>query len=166
MTFTPRSWVVGETVTAAMLNAEIRDQFASMFDTWTSYTPTWTAATTAPVLGNGSIVGRYMKIGRTCWVNVEMTMGSTTTYGAGQWSWTLPFTAAASVGSRIGAAQALASTARVAGHIVVSSAATTISAFFPASTSVSFLSNNGASNPFTWAAANQFRTSFVYETAS
>ncbi|MER5912310.1 hypothetical protein ABT124_17900 [Streptomyces sp. NPDC001982] len=31
MAFTPRTWVVGETVTAAQLNAEIRDQFNSRF---------------------------------------------------------------------------------------------------------------------------------------
>lgn len=165
MTFSPRTWVVGETVTAAMMNSEIRDQFNSMFSAWTPYTPTWTAATSNPVLGNGTIVARYMKWGRTCTVAVEQTMGSTTTYGSGQWSWTLPFQATTTTAARIGDAQAL-SASRIAGHIVVASGATTFSAFFPASTTVSNLGNNGASNPFTWAATNVFRTVFTYETAS
>ena len=34
------------------------------YGAWTAYTPTW-QATTAPSLGNGSLTGRYRKIGRT-----------------------------------------------------------------------------------------------------
>ncbi|MCX5114588.1 hypothetical protein OOK13_40220 [Streptomyces sp. NBC_00378] len=166
MTFAPRTWVVGEVVTGAVMNQEIRDQFNSMFDTWTGWTPTWTAATTNPALGNGSMTGRYMKWGRTCMVNLELTMGSTTTYGAGVWSFSLPFTAASAVGSRVGMAQALGGSNRAAGQLIVAPAATTLTCFFPASTSVSFLSNNGATNPFTWAATHQLRASFTYETAT
>jgi hypothetical protein len=167
MTFAPRTWTVGETVPAATMNTEIRDQFNSMFDAWTGWTPTWTGATTNPVLGNGTMTGRYMKWGRTCHVSMEIVMGSTTTYGSGAWSFTLPFTAAAAVGSRIGLAQALSSgSGRAPGHIVVSPAATTFSPFFPASTSVSFLGNAGAANPFAWASTNSLRTAFVYETAA
>ncbi|MFJ2178881.1 hypothetical protein ACIOHE_39060 [Streptomyces sp. NPDC087851] len=166
MTSAPRTWTVGETVTAAIMNTEIRDQFNSMFDAWSSWTPTWTAATTNPAVGNGSMTGRHMKWGRTCMVNLELTMGSTTTYGAGVWSFSLPFPAAASVGSRVGIAHALGGSNRVAGNLVVSPSATTFTCFFPASTSVSFLNNNGASNPFVWAASHQLRCSFTYETAT
>ncbi|MGW7195555.1 hypothetical protein [Streptomyces chryseus] len=94
MTFAPRTWVVGETVTAAMLNAEIRDQLTSMFDAWTSFTPTWTGVTTNPVLGNGTLVGRQLKIGRTCKVQYTLTVGSATTFGADELRFSLPFTAA------------------------------------------------------------------------
>ncbi|MEU0634563.1 hypothetical protein, partial [Streptomyces sp. NPDC005989] len=165
MTTDPRTWNAGEMVTAAMLNQEIRDQLNSMFGAWTNWTPAWTAATTAPALGNGTMTGRYMKWGRTCMVNLELTMGSTTTYGAGVWSFSLPFTAASAVGSRVGMAQALGGANRVAGQLIVAPAAGTFTCFFPASTSVSFLSNNGATNPFTWAATHQLRASFTYETA-
>lgn len=95
MTFTPRTWVVGEVVTATLLNTEIRDQLNSMFGAWTSYTPAWTAVTTNPVLGNGTLTGAYMKVGRTCTVMITLTMGSTTTYGSGFWRISLPFQAAA-----------------------------------------------------------------------
>ncbi|MEU0691558.1 hypothetical protein [Streptomyces uncialis] len=94
MTFTPRTWSVGEVVSAAQLNTEIRNQFNSIITAWTAYTPTWTAVTTNPVLGNGSLVGQHMKIGRTCHVTFNLTMGSTTTYGSGFWRISLPFTAA------------------------------------------------------------------------
>jgi hypothetical protein len=94
VTFTPRTWAVGETVTAAYMNTEIRDQFNSMFAAYTAYTPTWTAVTTNPSLGNGTLVGQYMKIGRICLITWQLTMGSTTTYGSGSWRMSLPFTAA------------------------------------------------------------------------
>ncbi|MET9517044.1 hypothetical protein [Streptomyces sp. NPDC002994] len=98
MTFTPRTWVVGETVSAAIMNQEIRDQFNSMFAAWTSFTPTWTGATTNPSLGNGTLVGRYMKIGRTCKVSMILTIGSTSTFGSGNLRLSLPFTGASVTG--------------------------------------------------------------------
>ncbi|MGW2837300.1 hypothetical protein ACWCWD_06265 [Streptomyces sp. NPDC001493] len=165
MTFSPRTWTVGETVTAAQLNQEIRDQFASILDAWTAYTPTWTAATTNPVLGNGTIVGRYLKVGRTMQIHIELTMGSTTTYGSGAWTISLPVAAASGSGTRVGVAHALGSI-RVAGNTQVGATSTSITTFFPASTSVSNLSNAGATNPFTWAATNTLRIDLTYETAS
>lgn len=75
---------MGEVVTAALLNTEIRDQFTSFFGAWTAYTPNWLAeGGAAPTLGNGSIVGRYLKVGRTVdWV-AQLTWGSTTAPGGG-----------------------------------------------------------------------------------
>lgn len=100
MTFAPRTWTVGETVTAAMLNSEVRDQFVSVFDAWTAYTPTWTAATTNPVLGNGTIVGRYIKVGRTVTFTAQLTIGSTSTFGTGNQQIGLPVaTATVTLGS-------------------------------------------------------------------
>lgn len=94
MTFAPRTWAVGEVVPAAVMNTEIRDQFNSFFGAWTAYTPSWTAATTNPVLGNGTLVGQYMKVGRTCTVAIMLTIGSTSTFGSGFWRISLPAQAA------------------------------------------------------------------------
>jgi len=46
---------------------------------------TWTATTTNPVLGNGSLEAWYRFDDRWMEVSVELTMGSTTTYGSGTW---------------------------------------------------------------------------------
>ncbi|MFF1348516.1 hypothetical protein ACFVZJ_21475 [Streptomyces sp. NPDC058322] len=165
MTTDPRTWNAGEMVTAAMLNQEIRDQLNSMFGAWTPYTPAWTAATTNPALGNGTMIGRYLKIGRTVQFHVELTMGSTTTYGSGAWSLSLPFAAAAGAGTRVGLAHAVG-TIRAAGHTLVAPLAANFQCFFPASGSVSNLSNAGATNPFTWAAGNGLRATLTYETAA
>ncbi|MGW0032131.1 hypothetical protein ACWDXD_20175 [Streptomyces sp. NPDC003314] len=95
----PRTWVVGEVVAAATLNAEIRDQFNDLISGWTSYTPAWTSSGTAPAIGNGSSFGRYKQLGKRCVANFELGFGSTTTFGSGNWAVSLPFTAASPVGS-------------------------------------------------------------------
>ena len=58
--------------------------------TWQSYTVSWTAATTNPSIGNGTLSGRYTQIGKTVIGSISLTMGSTTTYGTGAWSFSLP----------------------------------------------------------------------------
>ena len=64
---------------------------------WASYTPTWSATGgTAPSLGNGTIGGVYAQIGNITYFNIILTMGSTTTFGTGDWTLSLPVTAGAS----------------------------------------------------------------------
>lgn len=57
---------------------------------WESYTPSWNASTGTPSLGNGTTSGQFIKIGRTIIVMAAVTAGSTTTFGAGTYSMTLP----------------------------------------------------------------------------
>jgi hypothetical protein len=132
---------------------------------WTTYTPTWTAATTNPVLGNGTIAGRYRKFGRTVHLQIDLTMGSTTTYGTGAWSLSLPMAAGSSTGSRIGVAQALGAS-RFPGQVVISAGATATSPFFPATSSVSNLSSATSTVPITWTTGNELRVTVTYEAAS
>jgi hypothetical protein len=63
---------------------------SSEFTAWTSYTPTWTASTTNPTIGNGSITGNYKQIGKTVWFRILITDGSTTSEGSGNYSVSLP----------------------------------------------------------------------------
>jgi hypothetical protein len=60
---------------------------------WISYTPNWTAASSNPVIGNGTIEGWYKVVGKTCFVRGNIAMGSTTTFGSGEWYVSMPFTA-------------------------------------------------------------------------
>ena len=57
---------------------------------WASYTPIWTASTTNPTLGNGSLTGRYCVVGKLCTMSVKLNIGSTTTLGAGNWAFLIP----------------------------------------------------------------------------
>lgn len=61
---------------------------------WDTYTPTWTAATTNPALGNGTLVGRFRLIGRTVVCRIHLVAGSTTTFGSGAFRFALPLAAA------------------------------------------------------------------------
>jgi hypothetical protein len=157
---TPRTWVVGEVVTAAQLNAEIRDQFNFLLAAWTSYTPSWGAATTDPTLGNGTISGRYQKIGRTVTFQINMTTGTTSTYGSGSYNWTLPVVSGngqtATVYGRFGHDSAIYA---VAGQI---NANDDRCRFF-GSTGTGAISPGV---PVTWDASDTFRISGTYEAAS
>lgn len=58
---------------------------------WTAYTPSWTAATTNPTLGNGTVVGRSRTIGKTMELFIKLTWGSTTSAAStGSWRFTIP----------------------------------------------------------------------------
>jgi hypothetical protein len=63
--------------------------------TWSNYTPIWGASTSNPSLGNGTIKGRYFKVGSFVAVQISMNLGSTTGIGNGMYSWSVPFTPAA-----------------------------------------------------------------------
>lgn len=70
---------------------------------WTPYTPVWAATTVNPTLGNGTLLGRYQMLGpKTCAVRFQLTAGTTTTAGTGTYTWTLPFTSSALIGSQTG----------------------------------------------------------------
>lgn len=165
MTFTPRTWVVGEVVTAALMNQEIRDQFNSMFSAWTSYTPTW-SATSNPSLGNGTLLGRYMKWGRSILCEIHLTTGSSTTYGSGNYNWSLPVQGASAGIAQVGHAQLLTTSNRWAGQIVIGSGATNCSAFFPLTSTNTRIDFMTPTVPETLASGHQVRLAFMYEAAS
>lgn len=58
---------------------------------WQTYTPTWSSSGTQPAVGNGSITGKYLRMGRECSVHIALIAGSTTTYGTGQYYFSSPF---------------------------------------------------------------------------
>jgi hypothetical protein len=63
---------------------------AIAFGASTAYTPSWTASGTAPAIGNGSLNGWYIRLGKLLIVRLDMQLGSTTTQGTGQWRFHLP----------------------------------------------------------------------------
>jgi hypothetical protein len=59
------------------------------------FTPVWSSTGTQPVLGNGTLYGRYALLGKLVHLYIELTMGSTTTYGSGNYRLSLPITSEA-----------------------------------------------------------------------
>ncbi len=172
MTTAPRTWVVGEVVTAALLNQEIRDQFNSFFGAWTSFTPSWIAeGGAAPTLGNGTITGRYLKIGRTVdWV-LQLTWGATTAPGGGgaseNWAFTLPAVPAAGFTFRSAIADALDASAALhygAGAVYTTSNGGSIRSLVDQRAASSAIWDSLV--PFTWAASDILYASGRYEAAA
>lgn len=68
----------------------ILDIETALSSSLTTYTPSWITSGVAPALGNGTLLGRYTEVGGFHWVQVMLTMGTTTTYGTGFFAFTLP----------------------------------------------------------------------------
>src|SRR5262245_308636 len=102
MAFTnPPTRATTTVITASIYNTDLIDNLAYIYanSQGTDYTPTWSATGTAPSLGNGSIQGKYWRLGRLVLYRLVFTAGSTTTFGSGAWLFTLPFTAADALGN-------------------------------------------------------------------
>lgn len=113
---TPRTYTVGELLTAADMNLYQRDNFEAVLPYGTTvqtYTPTLTASTTNPTLGSGAVQsGAYYRTGRMAEVWVRIRFGTSgTAAGAGTYFVSLPISAdttnlnaaTSSLGSAIGA---------------------------------------------------------------
>jgi hypothetical protein len=126
-----------------------------------SYTPAWTGSGFGdPVLGNGSIAGRYMRHGKTVTVTISLAVGSTTTFGAGYWSFSLPFPVDAAI-SHIGTAQiADSSVPTVFTGNVINLTSTTIVVY-----SHNTAAPAGGSVPMSWGNLDTLRLTFTYEAA-
>lgn len=100
---TPKTWTAS-VFTVSDANVHIRDNFRAIGDAWASYTPSWTSTGTNPTLNNGTLVGTYVEAGKLILVRIELTIGSSTSAGTGNYSFSLPTTAAASAWSCLGSA--------------------------------------------------------------
>lgn len=72
----PTTKVAGNAILAADYNTEVRGNWKALADPWTSYTPTLTNW----ALGNGSLVGSYMKLGRLVMFRLRYDAGGTSTW--------------------------------------------------------------------------------------
>lgn len=80
--------VSGDT-TVAGLTADTLTLDGNSIGVWSPYTPTWSASS-APSIGNGTLAGSYTRIGNIIHARIRLVAGSTTTYGSGTWTFTLP----------------------------------------------------------------------------
>lgn len=128
---------------------------------WQSYTPTW-AASTNPVLGNGTMTGRYVQMGKTVTVTVILTMGSTTTYGFGEWNWTIPVATSTSSAYYFGSSWGVdTGTNYYAGTAKLTTTAGRINIHPSAASGSSY----GGAVPFTWGTGDSLGFTITYEAA-
>jgi hypothetical protein len=136
---------------------------------WNAYTPTWTAATTAPAIGDGSLAGKYAIVGKVCHFTALVTFGASTTYGSGVYTFGLPATSG-SLGGLVqfgGTAISAAGRAPVAGQTSATSSATSFTLWGPPTTTASTLSQIGNTGIMgsAFASGHFIRISGTYEVA-
>ena len=131
---------------------------------WVAYTPTWTAPTTNPVLGNGTITGRYALIGKTCHVAIRLVTGSTTTYGTGNYLFSVPFTSSADAVEYVGTAR-LTSGSTYIGQCFLASSASTMNATFPTAATPASATNMSPTTPNTLTTGHILRLGLTYQIA-
>ena len=134
---------------------------------WSDYTPVWTAASSNPAIGNGTIAGRYTQLGKTVHARIAVTMGGTTTFGTGIYSFSLPVTCAFSGFQAIGYGTALDTGTEVYGGIVCPTTTTTAQLAVPVAAYPSAEPSRVISPtvPFTFASTDQIHLSMTYEAA-
>jgi hypothetical protein len=127
------------------------------FTAWTTYTPTLTNAT----LGNGTLTGAYMRIGRTIIWGATFTLGSTSAVSTAP-AFALPATVGSSIPQHHFTAKLYDTSTATTYHGVGVCAA--------AGTNASLYTHNQvnvtSTVPFTWATGDQFAMSGTYEAAS
>jgi len=133
---------------------------------WQEYVPVWTSQTNPqPVVGNGAIGGQYTRIGDLVVANVQLVMGSTTTYGTNSYYFTLPVEATGIVRSLGGAVYDDTSATQFFGGMAASFAQANITQFV-GWTSIQPVQAISPTIPFTWATADVMTFSLVYRSAS
>lgn len=162
---TPRTWVVGEVVSAAYMNAEVRDQWNDMLAAWPTYSPTWAGLS---VLGSSTANGRVKKTGRSVDAIAELTWGTSSSLGTGTITVTLPYTAATVAGNlgwqTIGRYYDGAGSTWKTLIAYIASAATTATVYAIRQSDVGWVSPGTAG--YTWASGATMRVQLKYESAS
>lgn len=69
---------------------------------WKAWTPIWTASGTTPSIGNGTLTGAYMQMGKTVFFRIKFVGGSSTNWGTGNYFITLPVAGYSGIGANDG----------------------------------------------------------------
>jgi hypothetical protein len=87
---TTAPWLAGHEPTSAELVTQVTNNLKALGDPWTAYTPAWTANTTNPTIGNGTITGTYRAAGKCITFRLVIVAGTTTGWGAGAYRFSYP----------------------------------------------------------------------------
>jgi hypothetical protein len=167
----PNTVAAGETYGAAAHNVivnDIIDHEARLVVTdpfsaaWTSYTPTFTNLS----VGNGTLIARYLKVGRAVWFNFTFQLGSTSSVSS-DIAVSLPVTASSNPGAFTVVGQFI-DVSPLTVYPVVADAGTTgmnLRAINAAGTYATWALTS-ATVPFTWATNDKILCSGFYEAAS
>ena len=134
---------------------------------WASYTPTWTNLT----IGNGTVVAKWIKIGKTVHVRISLVFGSTTSITASLPTFTLPVTAASYPNiqpiTSLGLGRFYDQSADVTYETIIVAGDVSTGRFqhYVVSGSTITTAAPSATAPFTWTTSDQMAAQFTYEAA-
>lgn len=133
-------------------------------DSWTDYTPTVSGATSGGTLGNGVINGaRYMRVNGLVVVQVDITWGSTTSFGTGSGRISLPVSARAANPAAVGSGWLADTSAGTAARWSVTAVLLDVDNLTMV---VTGSGNMSATVPFTWTTSDVMRFTAMYEPAA
>ncbi|GIH07432.1 hypothetical protein Rhe02_54990 [Rhizocola hellebori] len=127
-----------------------------MVATMATYTPELTSSSGSPTIGNGTLTGRYLQSNGLAYVQIQLTRGSTTDYGTGFISLSVPIPAL--------------SVDYVGACTLFDASANSFAAAcqMETTTSITPVSSSGvitSTSPFTWATSDRIRITILYEHA-
>lgn len=128
---------------------------------FSTYVPVWGSTGVAPALNNGTISGRYLQVGKLIYLTINLVAGTTTTFGTGQWTLSLPVAQAA---ARLPVANVLyfdASAGQFFPGTTWDASSTTVALYNTASP----LTAVTGTAPFVWTTSDQVILTLVYEAA-
>jgi hypothetical protein len=128
---------------------------------WTAFTPSWAAAGANPVIGNGSVFGRYVQVGKTVTGRIYIAPGSSTTFGSGYYIFGLPVAANTSLLAGIAGKGIFNRGGIFYPVLMVWQTSSSVTAYTTASPGV--IVTNTA--PATWVNGDWFSIEFTYEAA-
>ena len=133
---------------------------------WSTYATSWTCSGSAPAIGNGTIVSRFHRVGRKITLEISLSAGSTTTFGTGEFRFSLPATQSTAIGSNgFYSGDALGvdtGTALYHGVAVIDSTNNFVRVFKGDGTTNPW----GNTQPFTWGNTDSLNICIIYESAT
>jgi hypothetical protein len=113
-----------------------------------AFTPTWLGSVTNPVYGNATVTAKYRIEGLSVKVEMSITMGTTTTYGSGFWTFGLPIVSSTTGWQAMGRAT---DTSAVTSYVVLVSPQSSSAFALVLDASANAVQNT---QPFTWASTD------------
>lgn len=126
---------------------------------WTAYTPTMSVFT----LGNGTVLGQYMQVGKFVTFAIAMTFGSTSTAAAGVPTFTLPVAALTGWNNAAMEGRALFTIGSTWEGALFSAGTTTVGCYLRGTLGV--LSNHSTTSPGTWTTGSTIQLTGTYQAA-
>lgn len=164
------SIVAGAKILASDIDT-IVDALAALTGAWNDYSSSisWIGNSTNPSVGNATVASSYVRVGKLVMWQGSIFMGSTTTYGSGQWSiaWPVaPASYASSSALLTGSAFFYDSsdTNGRMGGVCVSNGSLGIQ-FYPGYKISSGFNGVSSSVPFTWASGDRLGWNITYPAA-